>query len=84
MTTHVEPETLELVKVFLPFFATKRHGSGIGLTLVRRIAAAHSSNIEVSETPGGGTTINLRFGGHPAASKVRHAALILHCHGAHR
>jgi nitrogen fixation/metabolism regulation signal transduction histidine kinase len=48
-------------KVFVPFFTTKRQGSGIGLTLVRQIAAAHGASVDVSETPGGGATVRLRF-----------------------
>jgi nitrogen fixation/metabolism regulation signal transduction histidine kinase len=48
-------------KVFVPFFTTKRQGSGIGLTLVRQIAAAHGANVDVGETSGGGATIRLRF-----------------------
>jgi signal transduction histidine kinase len=48
-------------KVFVPFFTTKRQGSGIGLTLVRQIAAAHGAAVDVAETPGGGATIRLRF-----------------------
>jgi two-component system, NtrC family, nitrogen regulation sensor histidine kinase NtrY len=49
------------MKVFVPFFTTKRHGSGIGLRLVRQIATAHSARIDVSQTPGGGATVSLRF-----------------------
>lgn len=48
-------------KVFVPFFTTKRHGSGIGLTIVRQIATAHNASIDVSQTPGGGATFSLRF-----------------------
>jgi two-component system nitrogen regulation sensor histidine kinase NtrY len=48
-------------KIFVPFFTTKRQGSGIGLTLVRQIAAAHEASVDVSETPGGGATVRLRF-----------------------
>jgi len=48
-------------KVFVPFFTTKRQGSGIGLTLVRQIAAAHGASVDIGETPGGGATIRLRF-----------------------
>jgi two-component system, NtrC family, nitrogen regulation sensor histidine kinase NtrY len=48
-------------KVFVPFFTTKRQGSGIGLTLVRQIAAAHGASIDVGETSGGGATVRLRF-----------------------
>lgn len=48
-------------KVFVPFFTTKRHGSGIGLTLVRQIAAAHGASVDVLESPGGGVTVRLLF-----------------------
>lgn len=55
----IPPEQAE--KIFVPFFTTKRQGSGIGLTLVRQIATAHGATVDVSETPGGGATIRLRF-----------------------
>ncbi len=48
-------------KIFVPFFTTKHQGSGIGLTLVRQIAAAHGASVDVSETPDGGATVRLRF-----------------------
>jgi two-component system, NtrC family, nitrogen regulation sensor histidine kinase NtrY len=48
-------------KIFVPFFTTKRQGSGVGLTLVRQIATAHSATVDVAQTPGGGATVSLRF-----------------------
>jgi nitrogen fixation/metabolism regulation signal transduction histidine kinase len=48
-------------KVFVPFFTTKRQGSGVGLTLVRQIAAVHNATVDIGETPGGGATVRLRF-----------------------
>lgn len=48
-------------KIFVPFFTTKRQGSGIGLTLVRQIAAAHGASVDVAERPGGGVTFSIRF-----------------------
>ena len=48
-------------KVFVPFFTTKRQGSGVGLTLVRQIAAVHNATVDIGDTPGGGATIRLRF-----------------------
>jgi two-component system, NtrC family, nitrogen regulation sensor histidine kinase NtrY len=48
-------------KIFVPFFTTKRQGSGIGLTLVRQIAAAHGASVDVAETSGGGATFRMRF-----------------------
>jgi nitrogen fixation/metabolism regulation signal transduction histidine kinase len=48
-------------KVFVPFYTTKRQGSGVGLTLVRQIATVHGASVGISDTPGGGTTISIRF-----------------------
>jgi signal transduction histidine kinase len=48
-------------KIFVPFFTTKKQGSGIGLTLTRQIAAVHGATVDISQTPGGGATVNLRF-----------------------
>lgn len=50
-------------KVYIPFFTTKRTGSGVGLSLTRQIALAHGGTLLISDTPGGGATIALRFGG---------------------
>ena len=52
---------VQLDKIFVPFYTTKPHGSGIGLTIVRQIATAHGASIDVSQTPGGGATFSLRF-----------------------
>jgi two-component system, NtrC family, nitrogen regulation sensor histidine kinase NtrY len=48
-------------KVFVPFYTTKRQGSGVGLTLVRQIVTVHGATVSVSETLGGGATVSLRF-----------------------
>ena len=53
--------TDQLDRIFVPFFTTKRQGSGVGLTLVRQIATAHGATVDVSQTPGGGATFSLRF-----------------------
>lgn len=49
-------------KIYIPFFTTKRGGSGVGLSLTRQIALVHGAAVLVSDTPGGGATITLRFG----------------------
>ena len=48
-------------RIFVPFFTTKRQGSGVGLTLVRQIATAHGATVDVTQTLGGGATVSLRF-----------------------
>jgi two-component system nitrogen regulation sensor histidine kinase NtrY len=48
--------------VFVPFFTTKRDGTGIGLTLTRQIAAVHGATLDLCDTKGGGATFTLRFG----------------------
>jgi len=48
-------------KIFVPFYTTKRQGSGVGLTLVLQIATVHGASVSISRTPGGGATISLRF-----------------------
>jgi nitrogen fixation/metabolism regulation signal transduction histidine kinase len=56
----VAPELRETI--FVPFFTTKRDGTGIGLTLTRQIAAVHGASLEFTDTEGGGATFSLRFG----------------------
>jgi two-component system, NtrC family, nitrogen regulation sensor histidine kinase NtrY len=48
-------------KVFVPFFTTKRGGSGVGLTLVRQVATVHGASVGLEETSGGGATLIMRF-----------------------
>ena len=42
-------------KIFLPFYTTKAHGTGLGLSLVQKIVLAHNGRIEVQGCDGGGT-----------------------------
>jgi len=48
-------------RIFVPFYTTKRQGTGVGLSLTRQIALVHGAGIDVSDTPGGGATFTLRF-----------------------
>lgn len=49
-----------LDQVFVPFFTTRRGGSGIGLSVSRQIMMAHGGELVASSTPSG-TTMTLLF-----------------------
>jgi signal transduction histidine kinase len=50
-----------LDKIFIPFFTTRKDGSGIGLTLSKQIMHRHDGQILVSSEPGRGTSFILIF-----------------------
>jgi two-component system, NtrC family, nitrogen regulation sensor histidine kinase NtrY len=50
-----------LAKIFIPFFSTKKTGSGIGLSLSKQIMRRHQGNIQVKSTLGEGTVFKLIF-----------------------
>ena len=54
------PES-KLDRVFIPFFTTKKEGSGIGLSVSRQIMNLHGGHIEISSIPDEKTTITLVF-----------------------
>ena len=51
----------ELARVFEPFYTTKSSGTGLGLAIAYRIMEDHGGTIQVSSTPGIGTTVVLSF-----------------------
>ena len=50
-----------LDNIFIPFFSTKKSGSGIGLSLCRQIMMLHKGNVQVQSTEGEGTAFLLIF-----------------------
>ena len=50
-----------LPNIFRPFFTTKGQGTGLGLSLARRIVESHDGKIEVASTPGQGTEFTVRL-----------------------
>ncbi len=55
----IPEEVLE--KIFIPFYSTKKNGSGIGLSLSRQIMRVHGGNIRVTSKPNEETVFTLRF-----------------------
>ena len=55
----IEPEALE--QIFIPFYTTKKTGSGIGLSLSRQIMQLHNGQLTADSTPGQGSTFSLTF-----------------------
>ncbi len=55
----IEDEVLD--KIFIPFFSTKKSGSGIGLSLCKQIMMLHKGNIQVQSVMNEGTAFILQF-----------------------
>ncbi|MCZ4244361.1 sensor histidine kinase [Pedobacter punctiformis] len=55
----IESDNLE--KIFVPFYTTRKHGSGIGLTISRNIMKMHKGSIEVASVLGEGSTFSIMF-----------------------
>jgi len=55
----IDPDMID--KIFIPFFSTKKKGSGIGLSLSRQIVKQHNGTLILQTQPGKGSefTINI-------------------------
>ena len=55
----IKPDIMD--KIFMPFFTSQKHGSGIGLSLSRQIMHLHKGAVTVKSKPGEGTVFTLTF-----------------------
>ena len=55
----VKPE--DETKLFSPFFTTKKHGTGLGLFISRKIVEEHGGKLEYSPRPEGGACFRVRL-----------------------
>jgi signal transduction histidine kinase len=49
----------QLAQIFRPFYTTRSNGTGLGLSLVRRIVDDHHGQIDVASQPGNGSTFRV-------------------------
>ncbi|MCK4680989.1 ATP-binding protein, partial [bacterium] len=62
-------------KLFVPFFTTRKAGSGLGMAVTRRIVENHGGGIGVDSAPGEGTTVRISIPIVRSAPEVEHRAL---------
>ncbi len=55
----IPPE--EVRRVYEPLYTTRRDGSGLGLTIARRLVLAHGGRIEIESEVGEGTVARVRL-----------------------
>jgi two-component system NtrC family sensor kinase len=60
----VPPEHAD--RLFQPYFTTKKHGTGLGLFVTRKLVADHGGDIDYASRPGGGAVFRVRL---PLVSK---------------
>lgn len=52
----------EVERLFTPFYTTKPQGTGLGLSVVKKIVDAHGGRVDISTESGKGTTVSVELG----------------------
>jgi two-component system NtrC family sensor kinase len=63
-------------RLFQPYFTTKKHGTGLGLFVTRKLVADHGGSIEHADRPEGGAVFRVRLplAGRPVLLALREGA----------
>ena len=64
----IPPEYAE--KIFKPFFTTKHKGTGLGMTISKRIVEQHEGVLAIASTGAEGTTVSIRLPLRPKGRQV--------------
>jgi signal transduction histidine kinase len=48
-------------RLFQPYFTTKKHGTGLGLFVTRKLIADHGGSVECESQAGSGTVFRVRL-----------------------
>lgn len=59
------------MNIFEPFFTTRESGSGLGLTVVRKIVADHGGVVSLRSQPGEGSIFTVRLPYQEGQSKLQ-------------
>ena len=57
-------------KIFLPFFTTKPSGTGLGMSIVKKIVDLHGGEVNVESDPGRGTRVRIALPGAAVAEPI--------------
>jgi PAS domain S-box-containing protein len=67
--TGIAPEHRD--KIFLPFFTTKPSGTGLGMSIVKKIVDLHGGEVAVDSAPGRGTRVRISLPAAPVPAPAR-------------
>jgi len=62
-------------EIFRPFVSTKASGTGLGLTIAKKIIEQHGGTVELARLPGGGTAARIELLAVPASATEDRAGL---------
>jgi signal transduction histidine kinase len=51
----------DAARLFQPYFTTKKHGTGLGLFVTRKLVTDHGGSVDFESAPGQGTTFHVRL-----------------------